>query len=47
MTYATITTTQEVLETVEESRQNRDYQLPTFYSFLNKLGKFDKPKKTR
>jgi hypothetical protein len=41
MTYATITTTKEVLEMVETSRQDQSQQPHIFHSLFQRLGKFD------
>lgn len=48
MTYATITTTKEILETVvAASHENPNPQLPISNYFLEKLGEFRKARKAR
>lgn len=44
MTYATITTTKEVLETIQTSQYNQNQQLPIFKGLFKKLGKFNSAK---
>lgn len=44
MTYATITTTKEVLETIQTSQNNQNQQLPIFKDLFKKLGQFNSAK---
>jgi hypothetical protein len=45
MTYATITTTKEVLEAIHASRPNRKQPLQTCYFFIKNLIKDEKARK--
>jgi hypothetical protein len=45
MTYATITATKEVLETVELSRSDRNQQPQIFHDLFKKLGNYNKDRK--
>ncbi|HEY9829050.1 MAG TPA: hypothetical protein V6D26_00630 [Stenomitos sp.] len=44
MTYATITTTKEVLETIQTSQYYQNQPLPMFKNLFQKLGRFNSVK---